>query len=100
MNTRPRDHPLGGYFLLAYVLSWGSIAVGRRTRRATRPRPACRRTPASGPHRDACRARGGGLALTWLTSERAGLSDVGARARRWRVGPRWYAVAALSTPAV
>jgi uncharacterized protein len=39
-----------------------------------------------------------GILMTVLTDGRAGLRELLARWRRWRVGARWYAVALLATP--
>jgi membrane protease YdiL (CAAX protease family) len=39
-----------------------------------------------------------GLAVIALTDRGAGLRDLWARQRRWRVGLRWYGVALLTTP--
>jgi uncharacterized protein len=41
-----------------------------------------------------------GLALTGILDGRSGLRDVASRIGRWRVNPRWYAVALLTPPVV
>jgi membrane protease YdiL (CAAX protease family) len=41
-----------------------------------------------------------GLLLTGLASGRAGLTELLSRLRRWRMDPRWYAVALLTAPLI
>jgi membrane protease YdiL (CAAX protease family) len=100
VNARPRRHTLGWYFALTFALSWTAVAlVGGPDGLLGRAPPAGERLllllPAMllGPV-------AAGLGLTALTGGRAALAELGTRARRWRVEPRWYAVALLTTPAV
>jgi membrane protease YdiL (CAAX protease family) len=89
-----RRHPLIAYFLLAFGISWGGVAlvagplgpsagaaimVGLLLVIAAGPTVAC-------------------LILTGVLDGRAGYRDLLARLTRWRVAPRWYAVALLLNP--
>lgn len=94
-----RRHPLVSYFVLAYGITWGGIIlVGGAARfqgLALPPSqlPLVMLVMLLGPST-------AGLAMTAITGGRAGLRDLGARMRRWRVAPRWYAVALLANPLV
>lgn len=90
MRSLARRHPLGGYFALAFGISWTGSLVGMG--------PAFQRGEPlqmeelwlpgllmiSGPAL-------AGLAMTALVDGRAGLRELLARVTRWRVGLRWYA---------
>lgn len=94
-------HPLSSFFALTFLLSWGGVLVviggpGNLLvpLEATESLlPAVLLVMFIGP----CVA---GLLMTALVHGRPGLRDLGARARRWRVDRRVYAVALLTTPVV
>lgn len=94
-----RRHPLVSYFALAYGITWGGIIlVGGAARFQglavpTSQFPLVMLAMLLGPST-------AGLTMTAITGGRAGLRDLGARMRRWRVAPRWYAVALLANPLV
>lgn len=94
-----RRHPLVSYFVLAYGITWGGIIlVGGAARFQGLALPASQfplvmLAMLLGPST-------AGLAMTAITGGRAGLRDLGARMRCWRVAPRWYAVALLANPLV
>jgi membrane protease YdiL (CAAX protease family) len=78
-----RRHPVGAFFLLAFLLSWGywipdALAGGH----------ASHFPGLLGPMVAA-------LLLTPVVAGRAGLADLLRRMRRWRVAPRWYAACLL-----
>lgn len=77
-----RRHPLGAYFLLTYLLSWGywvplALAGGRPSHFPGLLGPML-----------------AALAVTPIVAGRAGVADLGRRMVRWRVPIRWYATAA------
>lgn len=93
-----RRHPVLGYYLLTFAISWGGfLLVGSRgllsgTNWQTDPLfPVAIITLLVGPGV-------AGLTLTGLVCGRAGYRDLLARLGRWRVGARWYAVALLTAP--
>lgn len=94
-----RRHPLISYFALAYGITWGGILlVGGIARLQGQAVPASQfplvmLAMLLGPST-------AGLALTAATGGRVGLRDLGTRLWRWRVAPRWYAVALLLNPVV
>ena len=69
-----RRHPLSTFFVLAFVLTWVTVPFGVFM--------------AAGPLVAA-------LIVTGVVDGRAGLSELGSRMLRWRVGLRWYAAAIL-----
>ena len=90
-------HPIASYFILTFLISWGSCFIlgGPKYLRGelltgddTMPMAVLM---IAGP----CLA---GVAMTALTDGRAGLRDLFSRMFRWRVAPRWYAAAALTFP--
>lgn len=95
----PARHPLVGYFTLAVGLSWlgvgGAMAVSGFSTEALRPEEAglLFALMLLGPSV-------GGLVMTGLVDGRAGLRAVATRLTRWRVAPRWYAVALLTAPVI
>lgn len=97
--TLLRRHPLVSYFALAYAITWGGILlVGGVARLQGQAVPASQfplvmLAMLLGPST-------AGLAMTAATSGRVGLRDLGTRMRRWRVAPRWYALALLVNPVV
>lgn len=97
--TTLRRHPLVGYFALAYGTTWGGILLAggaARFQGAAVPVsqfPLVMLAMLLGPV-------GAGLVMTAIVDGRAGFGDLGARMRRWRVSPRWYALALLTNPAV
>lgn len=94
-----RRHPLVSSFVLAYGITWGGIIlVGGAARFQGLAVPASQfplvmLAMLLGPST-------AGLVMTAITGGRAGLRDLGARMRRWRVAPHWYAVALLANPLV
>jgi len=95
-------HPLLSYFALTFVISWGGllIAAGVGTSGLS-PTPEQLQTMI--PYAVPTMLLGPPVAsilLTGLLNGRAGLRDLLARMRRWRVGARWYAVALLAAPLV
>jgi uncharacterized protein len=97
--TLLRRRPLLSYFVLAYGITWIGIGLaGVLTRFQGDPMPM-ERFPLVllamllGPSV-------AGVVMTAVVGGRAGLQYLGARMRRWRVAPRWYAVALLTNPIV
>src|SRR5688572_6640988 len=93
-------HPVPTYFALTFAISWGGLlAVGgldgmSGTTWQSDPRlPFLVVAMLAGPSI-------AGLLLTALVSGRAGLRKLLSRLLRWRVEPRWYAVALLTAPVV
>ena len=93
-----RRHPLLTYYTLTFSISWGGmlVVIGGPGGLPGSPEQADRLmgiafSLMAGPSVS-------GLLLTGLVSGRAGLRDLFARLRRWRVGARWYAVALLTSP--
>jgi len=93
-------HPLLSYFALTFAITWGCfvLAVGPGGISATKEQfttmPLLAILAAlAGPSVS-------GILLTGLLYGRAGFRDLFARLTRWRVGPRWYAVALLTAPLV
>lgn len=97
--TTLRRHPLVSYFALAYALTWGGIMLvggAARLQGAAVPAsqfPLVMLAMLLGPS-------SAGLLMTAVGDGRAGLRDLGARMGRWRVSPRWYAVALLTNPVI
>jgi membrane protease YdiL (CAAX protease family) len=97
MRAGLRLHPVLAYFVLAFGLSWGGVAVvmavsGFSTV-ALRPEEAglLFGLMLLGPSV-------GGLLMTSLVDGRVGLRTLATRLTRWRVAPRWYAAAVLTAP--
>ena len=94
-----KQHPILTYYVLAFAISWGAILLivgpgGFLTTTSTSPSFALAGFASLlGPSL-------AGVVLTGLVDGRAGLSDLLARLRRWRVSLRWYAVALLTAPLV
>ena len=86
-----RRHPVPAYYLLTFIISWGSVAAIM----GTAPVPMGIAVTA-GPLGPAV----AGVLLTGFLYGKAGLRDFGTRLRRWRVGARWYAVALLAGPVI
>lgn len=92
-------HPVRAYFALTFAVSWGGalLAIGGS-------RGMLGTTPTSDPRfADALVAMLAGpsvtgILLTLIVSGRTGLRAFLARAFRWRVAARWYAVAILTAP--
>jgi uncharacterized protein len=94
-----KSHPLLSYFALTFAITWGLfvLAVGgpggipaTKDEFTTLPLLAILAVLV-GPSVS-------GILLTGLVHGKAGLRDLLARMRRWRVGARWYAVALLTAP--
>lgn len=92
-----RRHPLLGYFVLAYGITWGGIPflLASRAFDLVTPRPGDLGLVFAlmllGPSAS-------GLVLKAWLDGRAGLRDLGSRAVHWRVGWGWAAVALLTVP--
>jgi CAAX protease family protein len=88
-----RRHAVVTYFVLAYGISWGGVALvagviglsGGAVMLALLVAISAGPTTAS-------------LVLTGLLDGRIGYRDLLARLTRWRVAPRWYAAALLTNP--
>jgi membrane protease YdiL (CAAX protease family) len=95
--TMLRRHPLVSYFVLAYGITWGGIILAggaARFQGSAVPEsqfPLVMLAMLLGPS-------AAGLLMTAVTAGQAGLRDLGARMRHWRVPPGWYAVALLTSP--
>jgi uncharacterized protein len=92
-----RRHPLLGYFLLVYGITWGGILwllAGKGFDLAT-PEPGEKAVMVAlmllGPSIS-------GLVLTVWLDGRAGLRELWSRAAHWRVGWGWAALALLTVP--
>jgi membrane protease YdiL (CAAX protease family) len=94
-----KQHPVLAYYVLAFAISWGAILLvvgpgGFLATTSTSPSFALAGFASLlGPSL-------AGVLLTSLLDGRAGLRDLLARLRRWRVGARWYALALLTAPLV
>lgn len=92
-------HPISLYFVLAFGIAWiGSLAVAGP--KLLRGEPV---EMSDGLLMFVAMLAGpslSGLAMTALVDGRAGLRELWARMRRWRVGARWYAAAVLIPPAL
>src|SRR5215208_2779224 len=95
-----KSHPVVSYFALVFASSWGGVltvvGVGPGGFPGTREQsemlfPFVYLAMLVGPSV-------AGILLTGLLHGRAGLRDLFARIRRWRVGARWQAVALLTAP--
>jgi membrane protease YdiL (CAAX protease family) len=98
MQAFTMKHSVPTYFALAFAVSWAGVLVvvgpgGIPTtiERLMAIGPAVYMAMLAGPSV-------AGLLMTSLVSGRAGLREVLARLREWRVGGRWYAVALLTAP--
>jgi uncharacterized protein len=78
-----RRHPLGAFYALAFLISWGYWVPD-----AVRGGHASHFPGLLGPMLAAA-------AVTGLTQGKAGLRDLGSRMIRWRVPLRWYLATAL-----
>ena len=94
-----KEHSLPIYFILTFIISWGSVLLvigGPGKMLVTREQietllPIVILTMLAGPT-VAC------LLLTGIVDGRAGFRELRSRLFRWRVGARWYAVALLTAP--
>lgn len=93
-----RKYPLSTYFVLTFVLSWGGILVAARPDGiSTASAPPQSLLPfvylamVIGP------SVAGVLSIGFVQGT-AGFRELRSRLLRWRVGPRWYAVALLTAP--
>jgi membrane protease YdiL (CAAX protease family) len=94
-----RQHPIVAYFILTYIISWlGALLVAAPTLlrgqalgqlQGTLMFPVMLLGPSVS-----------GIIMTALVHGRAGLRELGARMRRWRVGGQWWALALFLAPAV
>jgi membrane protease YdiL (CAAX protease family) len=91
--------PVLTYYALAFAISWGAILIlvgpgGFVSMTATSPSFALAGFASIlGPST-------AGILMTALVEGRTGLRGLRSRLLRWRVGPRWYAVALLTAPLV
>lgn len=94
-----RRHPLSGYFLLTFGISWGGIlAIVTFKRFDLSPMP-----PLEGGLILVAMLLGpslSGLIVTAIVDGRPGFRALFARLINWRVGVRWYAVALLTIPTI
>lgn len=95
-----KRNPVLAYYCLTFVISWGGFLLaggpGLLTGSNWESDPRFLAAVSAlllGPPV-------AGLLLTYLSSGSAGLRDLLARTRRWRVAPRWYAVALLTAPMI
>jgi len=101
INTFIKKHPVLCYYLLTFVISWGSVffVVGgpggfpANEQEQKKLLPLVVLALASGPIIS-------GILMTALVSGGAGLREFLSRFLRWRVSASWYAVALLPAPFV
>jgi membrane protease YdiL (CAAX protease family) len=102
MDTRADSstiRPLVAYFLLTYGITWG-LLIAFLASKGFRFEDI---SLSDGFVMFLCMLAGpsiSGLLLTWRLEGRTGLSQMGERARRWRVPPAWLAVALGTNPVV
>jgi membrane protease YdiL (CAAX protease family) len=92
-------HPLIGFLVLVFGISWSGIEVIV----AARGFDLSPMQPVEGGLMFLMMLLGpslGGIACIALLDGRAGLSALWISARRWRVAPRWWAIALLTAPTV
>jgi len=95
-----KRHPVLAYYILVFTISWGGglLALGPGGILGTTVTPRTQllvNVPIGilGPFI-------AGIALTWLLSGKAGLRNLLASLRRWRVSAGWYAFALLTAPLI
>jgi membrane protease YdiL (CAAX protease family) len=94
-----RQYPLVSYFTLAYGITWLGIMIAGGSARFQGQAVPAGQFPLVmlmmllGPST-------AGLLMTAVCDGRAGLRELGSRMGRWRIRPRWYAVALLTNPLV
>ena len=96
LRTLARRHPVAGYYLLVFAISFGAIVLvvgpgGMFGTAATIVVSGI--VGLTGPSV-------AGLVMTGLVDGRAGYANLRERLLAWRVGVRWYLVALLMGPAV
>lgn len=97
LKEMARRHPLLGYFVLTFVISWGAIALVMGPSGLWDPDKfedmvaVAVLALLAGPSLAS-------LTMTALLDGRPGLRELGGRLTRWRVRPRWYAAALLTAP--
>lgn len=91
-------HPVSTYFALTFAISWGGIllvigpaGIPGTEEQVERLLPYVYLAMLAGPST-------AGIAMTSLKYGRSGLRELRTRLLRWRVGPRWYAIALLLAP--
>ena len=91
-----RKHPLVAFFVLAFALTWANwvpqVLVSRGVLSGSVP-PSIGLLAGYGPALAA-------IIVTSITAGRLGLRRLFGRILRWRVGLRWYAIAALTPVAI
>jgi membrane protease YdiL (CAAX protease family) len=93
-----QQRPVGAFFALTFLISWGTILIVVGPRNVLNPQAE---TAALLPVAIVAMMIGpfvSGLAVTALVRGRSGLRELLARALRWRAAPKWYAVALLTAP--
>jgi membrane protease YdiL (CAAX protease family) len=96
-RTLLRRYPLTSYFVLVYALAWGGVLLVAEGPARSGSTPA--HAEVGMVALPMLFAPGlAALALTALLEGRTGLSAMWARLTRWRVSPRWYALAVLPLP--
>ena len=92
------NHPVATYFVLTFIISWGGVLIlgaphGMPTTQEQFERlyPIVFLPYLLGPLVS-------GLVLTALVNGRAGFQELFSRLTKWRVNPRWYAIALLTAP--
>lgn len=93
-----KQRPVLSYLVLTFAISWGAILLVIGPGNVFDPEA---QTDALLPVAIVAMMLGpflAGLAMTALVRGRAGLRHLLARALKWRVDPRWYAVALLTAP--
>jgi uncharacterized protein len=98
ISALARRHPIVTYYGLVFAISWGLglIVLGPETFVGSKPisraqLPLLYVVALAGPSV-------AGLLSIGLVRGRAGMRDLLSRLLRWRVSPRWYAVALLTAP--
>jgi len=98
MRSFIRAHPVACYVALAFAISWGGILAVIGGGPIPAPPDDAHRlfalvylTMLTGPSI-------AGLAMTMFVGGRTARRDYGARLRKWRVAPVWYAMALLLAP--
>lgn len=94
-----KRHPVLTYFVLTFAISWGGVllviggpgAIPTPSEQAMKLLPVAIMVMVLGPSV-------AGILLTGLVNGQGGLREFLSRLLRWRVNPRWYAVALLISP--
>jgi membrane protease YdiL (CAAX protease family) len=99
LKTLLLRYPLTIYFALVYMIAWGGgLLVAGATRLSGNAISMAQLSLVMLMMLLAPSAAS--VLVTILVTGRGGLNDLWTRMRHWRVAPRWYAVAILTTPVV